>query len=66
MVEPVHVFWGLVAILAMAAACNHGWHHTRQNHLASRLARASYAHAVQPLVVSERPATIEVESSPGA
>ena len=42
MVEPVHVFWAIVAILALAAACNHGWHHARHSHLSARLARASY------------------------
>ncbi|HET8664079.1 MAG TPA: hypothetical protein VFM08_07175 [Nocardioides sp.] len=40
--EPVHVFWALVAVSAVAAACNHGWHHMRDRHLHERLTRASY------------------------
>jgi hypothetical protein len=63
--EPVHVFWGIVAVLALAAACNHGWHHVRHNHLASRLARASHRNDVTAHVVAQRPTTIEADPSPG-
>jgi len=40
--EPIYFFWGLVVVLALAAAFNHGWHHARDSHLSSRLARVSY------------------------
>ena len=39
--QSVHVFWGVLALLAVAAAFNHGWHHTRHNHVSARLVRAS-------------------------
>jgi hypothetical protein len=39
--EPVHVFWVLVGILAVAAGWNHGWHHVRHDHLVTRLTRAA-------------------------
>ena len=42
MADPVYFFWGLVAVLAVAAALNHGWHHARDSHLTSRLARVAY------------------------
>jgi hypothetical protein len=40
--ESVYVFWGIVAFLALAAGCNHGWHHLRDSHLTSRLTRVSH------------------------
>jgi len=43
--ESVHIFWGVLALLAVAAAFNHGRHHTRHHtrhsHLTARLVRAS-------------------------
>lgn len=40
--ESVYAFcWALVVFLALAAAFNHGWHHARDRHLTTRLARAS-------------------------
>jgi hypothetical protein len=42
MPESIYFFWGLVAFLALAAALNHGWHHARDGHLSSRLARVAY------------------------
>ncbi len=38
----VYVFWGVVALLALAAGWNHGWHHVRDSHLKARLTRASH------------------------
>ena len=31
MSESVHIFWGVLALLAVAAAFNHGRHHGRQH-----------------------------------
>jgi hypothetical protein len=39
--DPIHVFWGLIAILGVAAALNHRWHHARHSTLDARLVRAS-------------------------
>jgi hypothetical protein len=44
-------FWGLVAFLALAAALNHSWHHARDSHLTSRLARVSYRDGRSTIVV---------------
>jgi hypothetical protein len=49
--EPVYFFWGLVAFLALAAALNHSWHHARDSHLTSRLARVSYRDGRSTIVV---------------
>ena len=38
--EPIYVFWALIALLALAAGCNHRWHHARHSHLDARLVRA--------------------------
>jgi hypothetical protein len=51
MPESVYFFWGLVAFLALAAALNHGWHHARDSHLSSRLARVSYRDGRSTVVV---------------
>jgi hypothetical protein len=54
--EPVHVFRVLVAVLALAAAVNHGWHHARQQHyLAERLTRVSRRDGQADLLVIDRP-----------
>jgi hypothetical protein len=37
---PIYACWAIVALLALAAGCNHGWHHARHNHPSSRLTRA--------------------------
>jgi hypothetical protein len=39
--EPIYVFWALIALLALAAGCNHRWHHARHSHLDARLVRAA-------------------------
>jgi len=54
--QSVHVFWGVVALLALAAAGNHARHHTRRNHLSLRLARASARHGETRMLRSEGPA----------
>ena len=51
MSESVYFFWALVAFLALAAALNHGWHHARDSHLSSRLARVSYRDGRSTMVV---------------
>jgi|tagenome__1003787_1003787.scaffolds.fasta_scaffold20315431_1 hypothetical protein len=33
--------WAVVALLALAAAYNHRWHHARDQHPTARLTRAS-------------------------
>jgi hypothetical protein len=55
--EPVHLFWVLIAVLSVAAACNHGWHHTRhEHHLAERLVRASHHGRGTDIRALDRPA----------
>jgi hypothetical protein len=49
--EPIYYFWGLVAVLAVAAALNHGWHHARDAHLSARLARVAYRDGRSTVVV---------------
>jgi hypothetical protein len=51
MPESVYFFWALVGFLALAAALNHAWHHARDNHLSSRLARVSYRDGRSTVVV---------------
>lgn len=41
MSEPIYVFWGLVALLALAAGWNHVWNHARDHDPSSRLGRAT-------------------------
>ena len=53
MPESIHVFWALVAVLAVAAGCNHGWHHLRGRHLSSRLTRATYRYVDARVLVVE-------------
>jgi hypothetical protein len=40
MPEPIYVFWGVVALLALAAVCNQRWHHAGDNNPSTRLTRA--------------------------
>ncbi len=42
----VYVFWGVVALLVLAAGLNHGWHHVRDSHLRTRLTRAVHREGV--------------------
>ena len=59
MLEPLHVFWVLIAMLSVAAACNHGWHHARhEHHLAERLIRASHHDRGADLRVVDGPAGV--------
>jgi hypothetical protein len=63
--EPVDVFWGIVAVLAVAAAWNHGWHHARPSYLSTRLARAAHRDGGAPRRADESPlAAVDVENSP--
>ena len=67
MPEPVHVFWVIVAVLALAAACNHGWHHARDRHLTARLVRACARDCGAAVLVVEPPAvTYDADPSSGA
>jgi hypothetical protein len=60
--DPVHFFWCVVAILAVAATCNHRWHHARHNHPATRLTRAPHRAAGSSLLpVERRPRTRDVD-----
>jgi hypothetical protein len=38
---PIYGCWAVVAVLALAAAYNHRWHHTRDSHPTARLNRPS-------------------------
>jgi hypothetical protein len=49
--------WAVVALLALAAGYNHRWHHTRDNHPATRFTRPT-----QPLHGSDVPAAERVRS----
>ena len=60
MPDAVSVFWTLLALLAVAAACNHGWHHVRHAHLSSRLERVS-RRAPEGAAPLARPAVTIVE-----
>jgi hypothetical protein len=42
--ESVYVFWVIVAVLALAAAVNHCWHHPRGGYLPTRLDRVAVRH----------------------
>lgn len=56
-------FWGVVGCLAVAAACNHAWHHTRHQHLTSRLHRAS-ARRRTPVDLGDEPPAVDDAASP--
>ena len=53
MTEPIYIFWGLVALLALAAVFNHGWHHGRDRHPSTRSTRATHHDPSSPVTVSE-------------
>ena len=40
MPEPIYFFWGIVALLALAAGYNQMWHHAGDNNPSTRLTRA--------------------------
>ena len=54
MTEAILSCWAIVGCLAVAAACNHGWHHVRDRHLTTRLQRASGRHPAPVPVHEER------------
>jgi hypothetical protein len=63
--DPIFVFWGLVAFLCLAAACNHGWHHARDNHLNMRLARVARTDDRTSTHLSESPRYgLDVDTAP--
>ena len=64
MPESVYFFWFLVGFLALAAACNHTWHHARDSHHA-RLARASRRETPGSLFAGDVALTIDIEDSAG-
>jgi hypothetical protein len=67
MPESVYFFWGIVALLALAAGCNHGWHHLRDSHLTARLTRASSRGGAAVVLLTERrDSALELDVSHGA
>jgi hypothetical protein len=54
--EAVYIFWGILVLLAMAAGCNHGWHHVRDSHVTERLHRVSSRDRGNGVLVGDRPA----------
>ena len=67
MPDSVYIFWGIVGFLALAAWCNHGVHHARDNHLTMRLMRASYRDrgAATLLLPDRRANTLDLDMSSG-
>jgi hypothetical protein len=65
--DAVYIFWGIVGLLAVAAGCNHGWHHVREGHLTTRLVRVSAARERGPalLVADPSSVTIDTDWAPG-
>lgn len=64
MPEPVYFFWGAVAVLAIAAAVNHGWHHARSGYLHTRLTRLAVRHDGH--VVADVAVADDLDGVPGA
>jgi hypothetical protein len=63
--EAIVFFWVVVGLLAVAAGCNHGWHHARASHLEARLARASYRDGEGAILLVEHARALDdVEPSP--
>jgi hypothetical protein len=67
MPDSVYIFWGIVGFLALAAGCNHGRHHAREDHLAMRLMRSSYRDrgAAALLLPDRRANTLDLDMSSG-
>jgi hypothetical protein len=63
--EALFFFWVIVGVLAVAAGANHGWHHARPGHLATRLERASHRGGDgASLLVEVTVGAVDGESSP--
>jgi hypothetical protein len=63
--DAVHTFWVIVGLLAVAAGCNHGWHHVRDSHLTTRLMRASGARERGPTLLVADPSSAAIDTDLG-